>query len=206
MATAQLPANYRTVRIVTIPTLTEIYQTKKAEQVTKQQTSLLTAILELHESLRNLNQPQGGELQFRVQQLEEQLAQLEAENKVLLEENSDLNRELDLHEKTESEAASLSREVDFQAERFKVLQQHYKNSTDYSKELQEELKATKAQLAIVNLQSAPKGFKSWEEAATTERLHHNQTKAELANLKDELAATRLKLDRFQKLFREALGQ
>jgi chromosome segregation ATPase len=206
VATAQLPANYRTVRIVTIPTLTEIYQTKKAEQVTKQQTSLLTAILELHESLRNLNQPQGGELQFRVQQLEEQLAQLEAENKVLLEENSDLNRELDLHEKTESEAASLSREVDFQAERFKVLQQHYKNSTDYSKELQEELKATKAQLAIVNLQSAPKGFKSWEEAATTERLHHNQTKAELANLKDELAATRLKLDRFQKLFREALGQ
>jgi len=191
-----------------IPTLTEIYQTKKAEQVTKQQTSLPTAILELHESLRNLNQPQGGggELQFRVEQLQEQVAQLEAENKVLLEENSDLNRELDIHEKTESEAANLSREVDFQAERFKVLQQHYKNSTDYSKELQEELKATKAQLAIVNLQSAPKGYKSWEEAATTERLHHNQTKAELANLKDELAATRLKLDRFQKLFREALGQ
>ena len=174
--------------------------------MTKQQTSLLTAILELHESLRNFNQPQGGELQFRVEQLQEQVAQLEMENKVLLEENSDLNRELDIQEKTESEAANLSREVDFQAERFKVLQQHYKNSTDYSKELQEELKATKAQLAIVNLQSAPKGYKSWEEAATTERLHHNQTKAELANLKDELAATRLKLDRFQKLFREALGQ
>ena len=194
-----------------IPTLTEIYQTKKAEPVTKQQTSLLTAILELHESLRNLNyapQPtkSDAELQFRVEQLQEQVAQLEMENKVLLEENSDLNRELDIHEKTESEAANLSREVDFQAERFKVLQQHYKNSTDYSKELQEELKATKAQLAIVNLQSAPKGYKSWEEAATTERLHHNQTKAELANLKDELAATRLKLDRFQKLFREALGQ
>ena len=211
MATAPLSANYRIVHIVTIPTLTEIYQTKKAEQVTKQQTSLLTAILELHESLRNLNHaPQptksDAELQFRVEQLQEQVAQLEMENKILLEENSDLNRELDIHEKTESEAANLSREVDFQAERFKVLQQHYKNSTDYSKELQEELKATKAQLAIVNLQSAPKGYKSWEEAATTERLHHNQTKAELANLKDELAATRLKLDRFQKLFREALGQ
>lgn len=184
-----------------IPTLTEIYQIKKAEQVTKQQTSLLSAILELHESLRNLNHPNKGDadLQLRVQQLEE-------ENKVLLEENSDLNRELDIHEKTESEAANLSRELQFQTERFKTLQQHYKNSTDYSKELNEELKATKAQLAIVNLQSAPKGFKSWEDAATTERLHHNQTKTELNNVKDELAATKLKLDRFQKLFREALGQ
>lgn len=193
-----------------IPTLTEIYQTKKAEQVTKQQTSLLTAILELHESLRNLNQapqPTTGtaELQFRVEELQEQVAQLELENKVLLEENSDLNRELDIHEKTESEAANLSRELQFQAERFKTLQQHYKNSTDFSKELQEELKATKAQLAVVNL-SSPKGFKSWEDAATTERLAHNQTKVTLENTKEELAATKLKLDRFQKLFKEALGQ
>ena len=205
VATAPKPVNYRIVRIVIIPTLTEIYQTKKAEQVTKQQTSLLSAILELHESLRNFNHapvPNKGnaELQFRVEELQEQVAQLEMENKVLLEENSDLNRELDTVEKDQHDHEQCKRELEFQLERFKTLQQHYKNATDFSKELQDEVKITKAQLATVNLQSAPKGYKSWEDAATTERLHHNQTKAELNQIKEELAATRLKLDRFQKLF------
>lgn len=194
-----------------IPTLFEIYPQKKSEAMTKQQTSLLTAILELHESLRNFNfQPQPAAAdkpdQLRVSDLEAELVALQAENKLLLEENLELNRELDSVEKDQHDHEQCKRELQFQLDRFKTLQQHYKNSTDFSKELQEELKATKAQLATVNLQSQPKGFKSWEDAATTERLHHNQTKQELNNTKDELATTKLKLDRFHKLFREALGQ
>jgi cell division protein FtsB len=190
-----------------IPTLSEIYPELVKHQTMKQQTSLLTAILELHESLRNLNKPaeDGGELQLRVEQLQEEIVGLQTEIKALHEENQDLNRELDLHEKNESEFGELSRELDFQKERFKTLQEHYKNSTDYAKALNEELKATKEQMVTLNL-SKPKGFKSWEDAAMTERLHHNQTKTELTNTKTELSTTKIKLERFQNLFKQALGE
>jgi chromosome segregation ATPase len=218
-----------------IPTLSEIYPELVKHQTMKQQTSLLTAILELHESLRNLNKPDQvsndsskimreldeakmnlEELQLelnalkqkpqlRVQQLEEMIVGLQTEIKALHEENQDLNRELDLHEQAETEFANLNRELDFQKERFKTLQEHYKNSTDYAKSLQNELVATKEQRATINL-SKPKGFKSWEDAAMTERLHHNQTKTELQNAATELSTTKIKLERFQNLFKQALGE
>ena len=195
-------ASYRTAHMkIQIPTLTEVYY---QPQTMKQQTSLLTAILELHESLKNLHKPDDS-LQLRVEQLQEEIVGLQTEIKALNEENQDLNRELDLHEKSENESSDLAREIDFQRERFATLQEHYKNSTNYAKQLQNELTATKEQMVMLNL-NKPKGYKSWEDAAMTERLQHTQTKTELDNTKTELATTKLKLERFQKLFREALGQ
>jgi len=179
---------------IQIPTLTEAFPLLVESQLMKQQTSLLTAILELHESLKNLHNPD----QLRVEQLQEEIVGLQTELKALTEENQDLNRELDLHEKNDIENSEIARELDFQRERFKVLQEHYKNSTDYAKALSDEVKAVKEQMATLNL-SKPKGFKSWEDAAIAERLQHNQTKT-------ELAAVKTKLERFQNLFKEALGQ
>jgi len=216
---------------IQIPTLTEVYPQLVQDQIMKQQTSLLTAILDLHKTIQgfqlNNNDQQlvkenkelheyvvnlerevsrlktvaPSELQLRVNDLTEQLNQCCAENKEFYEENTALNRELDLQEQRENETETLKRELEFQLERFKTLQEHYKNSVDFAKQMQDELKAAKAQAP-----TAPKGYKSWEEAAMTERLHHNQTKTELDNAKAEVATTKLKLERFQKLFREALGQ
>jgi len=191
---------------IKIPTLTEVYPELVQAQTMKQQTSLLTAILELHESLKNINRPEPDQnLQLRVEQLQQEIVGLQTEIKALTQENEDLNRELDLHEKSEAETSDLARELEFQRERFATLQEHYKNSSNFAKQLQNELLAAKEQMVVLNL-NKPKGFKSWEDAATTERLHHNQTKMDLANKMEELAASNLKLERFQKLFREALGQ
>jgi len=191
---------------IKIPTLTEVYPELVQAQTMKQQTSLLTAILELHESLKNINRPEPDQkLQLRVEQLQEEIVGLQTEIKALTQENEDLNRELDLQEKSEAETSDLARELEFQRERFATLQEHYKNSTNFAKQLQNELLAAKEQMVVLNL-NKPKGFKSWEDAATTERLHHNQTKMDLANKMEELAASNLKLERFQKLFKEALGQ
>ena len=191
---------------IKIPTLTEVYPELVQAQTMKQQTSLLTAILELHESLKNINRPEPDQnLQLRVEQLQQEIVGLQTEIKALTQENEDLNRELDLQEKSEAETSDLARELEFQRERFATLQEHYKNSTNFAKQLQNELLAAKEQMVVLNL-NKPKGFKSWEDAATTERLHHNQTKMDLANKMEELAASNLKLERFQKLFKEALGQ
>jgi predicted RNase H-like nuclease (RuvC/YqgF family) len=191
---------------IKIPTLTEVYPELVQAQTMKQQTSLLTAILELHESLKNINRPEPDpKLQLRVEQLQQEIVGLQTEIKALTQENEDLNRELDLQEKSEAETSDLARELEFQRERFATLQEHYKNSTNFAKQLQNELLAAKEQMVVLNL-NKPKGFKSWEDAATTERLHHNQTKMDLANKMEELAASNLKLERFQKLFKEALGQ
>lgn len=196
-----------------IPTLTEVYPIKKQEQMTKQQTSLLSAVLELTQTIQNFKAPQpDGTLQLRVEELEQSLEDCRKTNCELNNQIDDLTRELDAanleldnQEKSHVEFDDLKRELDFQKERFKTLQEHYKNSTDYAKEMQTKVLAMENQMATLNL-TKPTGFKSWEDAATTERLHHNQTKRELQTVKEQLESTKLKLDRFQKLFREALQQ
>ena len=196
---------------VVIPTLNEIFPELKQDQIVKQQTSLLTAILELNKTIQSF-QPNNSELAAENLDLKQELATVKGQCSELSEELEKqdreieaLNKELDEADDSSAKTQELQREVAYHVNRFNTLQEHYKNSTSYNEELHKKIKAMEVQMATINL-SAPKGFKSWEDAATTERLHHNQTKTELANRLEEVASLKLKLERFQKLFKEALGQ
>lgn len=196
-------------RITKIPTLTEAFPQLVQDQIMKQQTSLLTAILELHKTIQNFEaQPRTAsanqdKLQLRVVELSEELADAKLEINELSTEVYELQLELDAcetqiarYEQIEQEAHRI--EKNFQENRFQTLQGYYKNATERAKQLQDELKITKDELAKISQKPAPTGYKSWEDAAVTERLQHNETKLELVTLK-------AKLEKFENLFEQVFN-
>jgi chromosome segregation ATPase len=188
-----------------IPTLTEVFPKLLNDQIMKQQTSLLTAILELHKTIQTFQS--NPDLQLRVKELEEELNQAELHNKELEDEVEALAQIIDAaevktakYEKAELEAREI--EKNFQENRFQTLQGYYKSSTERAKQLQDEVNTLKAEIAKTT--KAPAGYKSWEDAAMVERLQHNATKTALDHVKQELIVAKSKVDKFERLFKEAL--